>query len=301
MFQTLMVLVLGQAPAQPERVQPPVTMLVGQTPTASPSPSPGLQPMDDPIAGMRQDGLSGTCLEPRRTDTIVGTPYPLKATGGEEAFSGSVTLNQDVFFGFYPILNGSYAINDRFALTFYGLFWTNPALTPSGTGGSGLWTELGVGVSFALFDKLVTVNPAIGYLNGTLLSGASRPRPFDGIVSQVSFSHAGTYTEGQLYFAYYAATSAPSNNDFLHWWTTAGLRPFANRDNVTQILSFGVHFEQLYQTKARISSTSNIYTWLGPYVQVTLPNNVFLRVNAGWDLQDNISGSFYKASMGFVF
>jgi hypothetical protein len=244
--------------------------------------------------------LGSTTMEPNRTKTIVGTPYPY-TTGGDAPFSGSVTLNQDIFFGFYPIINGAYSINDKVALTFYGTFWTNPAFTPSGTGGSGLWTEIGGGLSFSVLDGALSINPQLGFLNGSLLSGSSRADTFEGLVAQISFSHAGRYTEGQLYGAYYLATEAPSTNDFAHWWLTAGVRPFADCTNWTQIFSVGGHFEQLYRTKFKGGQTSNLYTWLGLYVQLTLPNNVFLRVNGGWDLKDNISGTFYKVTMGYSF
>jgi hypothetical protein len=238
--------------------------------------------------------------EPAMTSTIVGTPFPY-TLGGDQRFSGSVILNQDSFFGFYPILNLGYSITDKVALTFYGTFWTNPAFTPSGTGGTGLWTEVGGGFSVSLFDGALSINPQIGVLNGALLSGSKRSDAFEGLVTQISFSHASKYTEGQLYGAYYIATEAPSTNNFVHWWITGGMRPFADSPEFPQILSFGVHFEQLYRTKYRGGETGNIYTWLGPYVQVTLPNRIFFRVTGGWDLQDNVSGTFYKVSMGYVF
>lgn len=299
MFQTLMMgaMVMGQAPAMPTPMAQPANMY---TQAASPLMA---QPVASPYAQVQGDlFIERAPQEQPRTTTIVGTPYPVIAPSDDAApFSGSVTLNQDSFFGFYPILNGSYALNDRFALTFYGLFWTNSGFTPTGTGGTGLWTEFALGISFSILDGAITVNPAVGFLNGALLSGADRSVPFEGVVSQVSFSHAAKYTEGQLFAAYYTATSAPSNNDFFHWWLTAGVRPFADNCNWTQIVSVGAHFEQLYQTKARAGDTSNIYTWLGPYVQFTLPNNVFLRVNSGWDLQDNVSGNFYKATIGYMF
>jgi hypothetical protein len=248
-----------------------------------------------------QPGLFVEAPKPEpKTSTIVGTPYPLSAAS-EGAFSGSVTLNQDSFFGFYPILNGSYSVNDRFSLTFYGLFWTNPGFSPNGTGGTGLWTEVAVGVSFTLLEGALSVNPAVGFLNGALLSGAGRAIPFEGVVSQISFSHAGKYTEGQLFAAYYIATAAPSNNDFFHWWLTAGVRPFADSNNWMQIISTGVHFEQLYQTESAAGGTGNLYTWLGPYMQFTLPNNTFLRVSTGWDLKNRVSGNFYKATFGYAF
>lgn len=287
MFETILVtaLSLGQAPMP---MQPAANPPAQPAPEASP-----LNVIFEP--NMRQ--------EPRTT-TIVGTPYPFKAASDEEEsspFSGSVTLNQDSFFGFYPILNGSYALNDRFALTFYGLFWTNPGFTPSGRGGTGLWTEFAGGISFSILDGLISLNPAVGFLNGRLLSGADRANAFEGIVAQLNISHADKYTEAQVFGAYYVSTAAPSNNNFAHYWVTGGIRPFADNSNWTQILSTGVHFEQLFQTKAKEGTTGNIYTWIGPYLQLTLPNDVFLRINAGWDTQDSVSGTFYKATMGFAF
>lgn len=259
------------------------------------------QPVPIPVAPSFQDVLVEPAGQERAsTQTIVGTPFPVMAAG-ENPFSGSVTLNQDIFFGFYPILSGAYAINDRVAFTFYGTLWTNPAFTPSGTGGTGSWTEFGAGANFSILDGALTINPQLGILNGTLLSGSDRADAFEGLVSQVSVSHAGRYTEGQVYGAYYLATEAPSTNDFFHWWATAGVRPFADSAGWTQIISAGAHFEQLYRTRFEGGERSTIYTWLGPYVQFTLPNNVFLRTNAGWDLEDSVSGTFYKVTMGYLF
>ena len=299
MFQSLMlsVFVLGQATGTPNPMVPPINLPV---PTDSVRAQPALSPYGTTDQAVFVDQ---NAKEEPKTSTIVGTPYPLKAAseGESSKFSGSVTLSQDSFFGFYPILNGSYAINDRFALTFYGLFWTNPGFTPSGTGGTGLWTEFAAGISFTVLDGAFTINPAFGFLSGALLSGADRSIAFEGVVSQISLSHAGKYTEGQIFGAYYVATSAPSNNNFFHWWATAGIRPFADNNNWTQIISLGAHFEQLHQTKAELGETTNIYTWIGPYIQLTLPNDVFIRVNAGWDLQDKVSGNFYKTTLGYVF
>jgi hypothetical protein len=300
MFQSLMLsaFVMGQAPVMPSATEASPTMRIQ---TSDPLMS---QPVVSPYSTMPSGLFQESASQDRpRTTTIAGTPYPLIAAGDEPAspFSGSVTLNQDSFFGFYPILNGAYQLNDRFYLTFYGLFWTNPGFTPSGTGGTGLWTEIAAGIGFNILDDLLYVNPAVGFLNGRLLSGADRSVAFEGIVTQISFSHAAKYTEGQLFWAYYTATSAPTVNNFLHWWITGGVRPFADSDNWSQIISVGAHFEQLYQTKNKLGDTSNLYTWIGPYVQFTLPNNVFMRVNVGWDTQDTVSGNFYKATIGYVF
>lgn len=300
MLQSLVLsaVLMGQTPATPTPMEAltngrPQMMVQGALPPTV---------VDSSVPIKQELFLDRQPQDQPRTQTIVGTPYPLKAASEDDgAFSGSVTLNQDTFFGFYPILNGSYALNDKFALTFYGLFWTNPAFTPSGTGGTGLWTEIAGGISFKVLDDAITVNPALGFLSGKLLSGADRAMTFEGIVSQVSISHASKYLEAQAFGAYYVATAAPSNNNFFHYWLTGGVRPFADCTDWKQIVSVGAHFEQLYQTKSPAGNSTNIYTWLGPYVQLTLPNNVFLRVNAGWDLQDTVSGNFYKVTMGYVF
>lgn len=295
-------------PAAPAPAQPRSTQTTFSTPYSvkassqtQPKYATTLNPQTYPV--LTEPAPTAAAPQEKSTQTIVGTPYPVKASSPDDhdPFSGSVTLNQDSFFGFYPILSGSYKINDNVAFTFYGLFWTNPGFTPSGTGGTGLWTEVGVGASFSVLDGALTINPQLGMLSGALLSGSDRSDTFDGLVAQVSLSHAGKYTEGQIYGAYYFATEAPSTNDFFHYWITAGVRPFADCKGWTQIISAGAHFEQLYRTRFEGGEASTIYTWLGPYVQFTLPNNVFLRMSAGWDLENSVSGTFYKATMGYAF
>lgn len=39
----------------------------------------------------------------------------------ENKFSMDVTLNSDVFFGFYPFFAGSYSISPKTSFTFYGI------------------------------------------------------------------------------------------------------------------------------------------------------------------------------------
>jgi hypothetical protein len=117
----------------------------------------------------------------------------------------------------------------------------------------------------------------------------------------VSFTHVSKHVEAQVYGAYYLGTRTPATNDFFHWWATAGVRPFADSTGFAQIISTGAHFEQLYRTRFEGGASSNIYSWLGPYVQFTLPNNVFLRMSAGWDLQNSVNDTFYKLTMGYAF
>lgn len=117
----------------------------------------------------------------------------------------------------------------------------------------------------------------------------------------MTINYSTTYLEGQLYAGYYLATAAPRNNDFLHWWVNGGVKPWAEAHHAASLLSIGFHFEQLYQTRNRLGDTGNLYTWLGPYLQFKWTNGIYLRFNAGWDLQNNLSNNFYKATMGFSF
>lgn len=216
-------------------------------------------------------------------------------------FSAMLTLRQDIFFGFYPMLQAGYNINKRVQFTFYGLLWTTPSFSVDGTGGQGLWTEAGVGLSFLNDDRTWSINPQIGVLNGVLLSGSERAQAFEGIVPTLTINNNDTFTEAELYFGYYLATASPRQNDFVHWWANGGVKPFGDSGDWKSIFSVGTHFEQLWLARSRTASGTNIYTWLGPYVQCRFPNNLNLRLSAGWDLQGEISGSFYKASIGLSF
>lgn len=228
-------------------------------------------------------------------------PTPPPEEKPKDPFSANLTLNQDSFFGFYPIFSGSYNIDDQWAFTFYGQFWTTPSFSTDGQGGLGLWTEAGVGVSLKVWDGLFVVNPQLAFLSGSLLSGANESRTFEGVVPTLTINHNAKFTQGQAYFGYYLATSAPSNNDFVHWWIYGGVTPFADSNDWLQIFTVGAHVEQLFQTKNKNGPTSNIYTWVGPYIQFSLPNNAYFRFAGGWDTQDRVSGTFYKATMGFSF
>jgi hypothetical protein len=264
-----------------------------------------------PTALRAQNGpINGTAELPGSASTpfTLSSEGPTNGSAFREAldspknpFSASLTIGQDSFFGFYPILNGYYDITDRLQFSFYGQFWTTPSFSTTGSGGSGLWTEIGIGFNLKLEERKLSINPQIAALNGVLLSGAAQPLAFEGIVPTVTINRSGIYTEGQLYAGYYLATAAPRTNDFIHWWINGGVKPFAEAENFLSIVSVGAHFEQLFRTRFRLGSGSNLYTWIGPYTQFKLPNGVYLRLSAGWDTQNTFSDCFYKAMMGFSF
>lgn len=222
--------------------------------------------------------------------------------GNGSPFYGTVSLNQDAFFGFNAELAAGYAINDTVDFTFYSILWTTPFFSNAGDG-RGLWTEVGVGLNWNLLDDTLTVNPQFGILNGSLLSStmAGRSLAFEGVVPNITINHNDSFTEGEFYLGYYLATRSPRDNDFLHWWIYGGLKPWGESDDWRQIISAGVHFEQLRTVRSKTLAEGDIYLWLGPYMQFSLPNNLGLWFGAGWDASSSGTSDFYKASISYSF
>jgi hypothetical protein len=220
--------------------------------------------------------------------------------GGGSPFGATVSLKQDSFFGFHTILGASYRMNQRMDFTFYSILWTTPlfGFDPVNAPGLGLWTEVGTGFNFRFLNDKLSFNPQIGVLNGTLLSGAvgSRVRSFEGVVPNFTTNWDGDYTEAEAYFGYYLATRGNDRSDFVHWWINGGIKPFADSRDWKQIISTGLHYENLVATRAN----ATVYAWLGPYVQFKLPNDLSLRFATGWDTA-NSNQDFYQATVSYSF
>jgi hypothetical protein len=47
----------------------------------------------------------------------------------------------------------------------------------------------------------------------------------------------------------------------------------------------------------------NLYSWIGPYFQVALPNGLGMRYSAGWNVDDNLGlgDNFYKVNLTYDF
>ncbi|MEM9987363.1 MAG: DUF6733 family protein [Bacteroidota bacterium] len=234
---------------------------------------------------------------------------------GQEESKGSftVSINQDVFFGFYPAVFGSYELGDNLNLSYYGIFWTTPSFGSGG--GSGLWTEFGAGVSFDAGP--LTIAPQVGVLSGKLLSNGANGIFFDGLVPNLTIDLNDDLFEGQIYAGYYASimpgevdngsgemVDVSSTNDFLHYWANFGIAP-------AEVISFGLHLEHLYFSPSNIieadftpdtePAAANLYQWFGPYVQLNHPDGHGLRFLAGPQLVEGGGGSFYKLTASFGF
>lgn len=214
----------------------------------------------------------------------------------------TVTLNSDVFFGFYPFFSGKYQTEKKVDLTFYGILWSG------GTGANwGNWTEFGVGFGFPLNDAIY-INPQIGLLNGSLTSGLGTPVLAEGVVPNLTATLDNGTLEGELYGGYYVGLDHgnPTTNNYLHYWVNTGYK-------VSDIFSAGLQFEHLRFTGGMGHESDAAYDYyqnVGPYIQFAKPNrSAFARFSVGADLRGEEavakSGwnqpSFYKLTAGFSF
>jgi len=236
------------------------------------------------------------------------------AFGGDNVWAGTISFNQDTFFGFYPVIQGAYALNDRWDVTVYSIIWTTDLLAVGSPTQFGPWTEFGGGLNYKAMDGALNINPQIGILNGGLLSQPSAARVFDGFVPNIVSTYEDDVWESEFYMGYYfgarGITPGVTNNDFLHWWYNAGYRPWTARGGFLATQSYGVHYEMLRRTGPAVSGdVANLYSWLGPYWQTRFDNGLVMRYSAGWNINAwddpvNVAGAFpnfYKVNIAYDF
>lgn len=223
----------------------------------------------------------------------------------ESKFGLTIALNSDAFFGFAPAAFGEYAISDKTALTFYGIFWSagtadyrTGAINPSQGGGAswGQWTEFGVGVSFPAANGALSINPAIGVLGGNLLSGFGQSRFPDGFVPNLTVGLDTDKFEGEFYFGYYIGATegttplgvkVPTTFNYVHYWASSGVK-------AAPFFSLGLLWEHLYFAGgSNADTTTPYYQSFGPYVQFMDPDgSKALRFSMGSNLADEEKRSF---------
>jgi len=209
----------------------------------------------------------------------------------------TIALNQDSFFGFYPTIAGSYALRPRLHLAFYGILWTTPSFSFN-QGGGGLWTEVGLGVDLLLLDDKLSIRPQLGVLSGTLLSGSATPLLGEGVVPNLTVHYDAQVAEAEFYMGYYLAVRGDRQNDFIHYWANAGLKPLGFTSGPwASFWSVGAHWEHLRLQRTVGGDPSDIYKWIGGYTQFSLPVGFALRFSGGGDLGGAARGEFYKAAV----
>ncbi|WP_035727734.1 DUF6733 family protein [Eisenibacter elegans] len=228
---------------------------------------------------------------------------PLRAQEEDSKVSLNISLNSDIFFGFYPFFSGAYK-GSSVDFTFYGILWSGGA-----AGGSwGNWTEFGIGIGIPVGDALY-INPQVGLLNGSLTSGLGTPVLAEGLVPNLTVGLGTDALEGELYGGYYMGLDHgnPTTNNYLHYWINGGYK-------ISSFLSLGLHFEQLRFTGGKDEGPAreafDFYQALGPYIQFSAPKlGAFARFSSGFDLRSDAEvakssfeqPSFFKLSVGFGF
>lgn len=245
---------------------------------------------------------------------VFSAPAAAQRPSAEDRASYTISMNQDTFFGFYPVITGAYKVNSKIDWTTYGIFWTTPSF---GTGGGGgLWTEFGSGVNFKAYGGKLTINPQLGFMNGRLLSNGNFPMAFEGFVPSITANVNTSRAEGQLYAGFYTAlregrvrtpdggglARALVQNNFIHWWVNGGVK-------LAPVISAGVHYEALDFRPSGTGSPgmprAGVYKWLGPYVQANLSPRFSVRYTFGADVMARPAGdgneSFYKLTATYSF
>lgn len=217
----------------------------------------------------------------------------------DDKFSMSLSLNSDIFFGYYPFFAGSYALSETTSFTFYGILWSG------GTGGGwGNWTEFGVGMNFSPSEGL-NITPQFGLLNGNLTSGLGTPRFGEGFVPNLTVTYSKSSIEGELYSGYYVGldNDNANTNNYLHYWLTGGYV-------INSWISAGLHFEHLrfmggknYPSEAAY----DFYMVAGPYIKFAAPSGKsYAKFTGAMDFRSDeqrtksayAAESFFKLTVG---
>lgn len=244
------------------------------------------------------------------TKTAQTSPEKTSESSAEEEsnkFGMTVAINSDAFFGFAPAAFGSYSLGENVDLTFYGIFWSGGTASAWGN-----WTEFGAGVNFNVADGALSINPAIGVLGGSLLSGLGKTKFPDGIVPNITTGLDTDLFEGEFYFGYYMGLSegddlvVPSEKvattlNYVHYWASLGMKtgsPF----------SAGLLWEHLFLAGgSNIDETTQYFQSFGPYIQFADPKGISsLRFSMGANLADEEtrafdSNAYYKLTLALSF
>jgi hypothetical protein len=220
----------------------------------------------------------------------------------KSAFSISIGITHDSFFGLYPDVRGTYQLSDDFGLTFRGVYWSDVRGVPDGAAppGKNPWTQIDAGVVWWTLDKRLLITAMIGTVHGQLLSSGElqtegRSTAFEGFVPSLKADYVGDLFESGGFIEWYKSirSEAPQprgipevsagagTRDFMRYWVYGGYR-------VTRIFSTGVHWEHLMTTRdsAFPGARRDYFLWLGGYLEAKLPKETKIKFIAGKNFED---------------
>lgn len=254
-------------------------------------------------------------------------------------FNVAVSLNQDKFFGFYPMFAGTYYLRRDFGIAFgstlYGHLsnprpdWSNP------------WTWVYGGINKSFMDGKLVLRPQVGFTNGQVNScgaaqlgsnGGCHANVFDAFLFLFQAHYAGELLDVDGYFVLIedVRKQGPTQSSFTHHWLYAGV-PVIKTESGTKLI-VGGYYEDIHQIdggghgctgclangqNASVLPPQGMVAWLGGYVELRMPQGISLLFAAGKDFAESVhtinpngtigalnadpSGDFYKVRFTKVF
>lgn len=224
----------------------------------------------------------------------------------ENPWSMALSFGADKFFGFYPILAGTYKLRKDFGIAFGSTVYQHLGSQGPLQGSifSNPWILVHAGIHKEFFDGKLIVRPEVGFTNGQILSsgndffGTTQPYTvFDGWLTKLNSSYSGDLFEGTVDMAYvgYWRHEGPTVSSYLHAVAYGGVR-------VSKFISVGPYYESLWMTADHGGPTGGsagasglglpdqqLFSWLGPAVRLKVPSlGMSVFVSGGVDLDNTL-------------
>lgn len=272
------------------------------------------------------------------------TVSPASAEEAKEAqkesdhFYVSVSLNQDKFFGFYPIISGTYFLRNDFGIAFGTTLYQN--LSNPRPDWSNPWTWVYGGIHKSFMDGKLVLRPMVGFTNGQVNScgaaqlgsnGGCHANVFDAFLFLFQGHYIGEWLDADAYFVLVkdVREQGPTQSAFTHHWLYAGV-PIIHTERGTKLI-VGGYYEDIHQINgggnacfgclangrdASVLPPQGMIAWLGGYVELRMPMGMSLFFAAGKDFAQDVhtinaagapgpnanpSGDFYKVRFTKVF
>ncbi len=217
-----------------------------------------------------------------------------EAESDDKEKSGTLAINllHNSFAGFHPGIFGSIPTPKSFSITYYGIYWTNPAFGSPSTGND-FWFEHGAGLAFKVLKGQLLVNPSLGLAHGKLLSGNEGAVAGDGIIPSIFLHHSSKWVTADFYFAFYKALSEGVNpsRDFIFNWVNPVF-------NINKFIGVGAYYEQFVNTRTgEVNKLVDINQWLGGAIRFSTGKGASFTVALGKNFTNVGGNGFHKISM----
>lgn len=174
-----------------------------------------------------------------------------------------IRLVRDSYNGFYALGAGTFSLTPKVDLSIFAIMRS---------------LQVGIGPTFKLNKSKILLSPLLGMTYGKKFSGNDHPVIGDAIVPSILFSRKTKSSYMELFAFWYLPARGVKNKEaeYLWLWSNSGIR-------LSKTINLGLHFETLQLLKSAEKSSSSLYLWLGPNVQINFTENAQFRLSAGKD------------------